>query len=395
MAKKNRRVLVVSADNRLSAEWVAALTAKNRQVSRVETAEQAIDKIAEVLPGLIFLHIPPGLTVASVSPEFDKRCRNYNAPVVTILSTTTPADLSACFHRGAVDVLPATFDARAMDDALERAANFRNLYQENAEYRKQLERANRTLKENLNILRMDQLAGRQVQLNMLPESPFVSGDYEIAHRIVPSLYLSGDFVGYNILFDRYLLFYFADVSGHGASSAFVTVMLGFILRQIMRRHIGDHDVDALSRAPEGLIEHINRQILAMGLDKHLTIFVGSIDMKTDVLRYAVGAQLPMPVLATEGDAKFLAGKGKPVGLFPDAHWTVHEIVLPRVFSLAIVSDGLLDCLSGKTLLDKEQQLLSAVGRAGPSHARVCTELGIDDIRAAPDDVSLVTVARGR
>lgn len=72
---------------------------------------------------------------------------------------------------------------------------------------------------------MDQLAGRQVQQDILPREPLNCRGYRVSHSIVPSLYLSGDFVGYNSAFDRYILFYFGDVSGHGASSAFITVML--------------------------------------------------------------------------------------------------------------------------------------------------------------------------
>jgi len=393
MAKDNRRVMLVSADQARSHQWSAALSALGRQPLTVGDPASAMEKIPEFLPALLFLHIDANAKVADVSLEFDQRCKNFGVAVITIMANPTPNEVGDCFRRGTIDVLLEPFDLKALEISLGRAATFRSLYQENIDYRKQLERANRELKESLNILRMDQLAGRQVQLNLLPQTPFRCGEYEVAHRIVPSLYLSGDFVGYNSLFDRYLLFYFADVSGHGASSAFVTVMLGFILRQVMRRHIADDDLQALSRAPEGLLEHINRQILAMGLDKHLTIFVGAIDTHANVLRYAVGAQVPMPILLVNGKASFLAGKGKPVGLFEDAHWQIEQLELPKTFSLVVVSDGLLDCLSGTSWAEKQSQLLTAIEKAGHSHSALCAELGIDEIKAAPDDVSIVMVTR--
>lgn len=394
MARENKRVMVVSNDHQRRDEWAAQLAAQGRQVLTVDDAPRAMVQISEFLPALLLLHIGIGDRVADISLDFDQRCKHFGVAVIPVLASPSPREVADCFRRGTIDVLLEPFDSDALCDALQRAANFRSLYQENIEYRKQLERANRELRESLNMLRMDQLAGRQVQLNMLPETPFRCGNYEIAHRIVPSLYLSGDFVGYNVALDRYLLFYFADVSGHGASSAFVTVMLSFILRQIRRRHIADNDHEALSRAPKGLIEHVNRQILAMGLDKHLTIFVGSIDTKTNVLRYAVGAQVPMPILLADGKASFLAGKGKPVGLFEDAHWQIEELALPEAFSLVVVSDGLLDCLSGTGWAEKEHQLLTAIAKGGTSHANLCSELGIDKIKTAPDDVSIVTVIRG-
>jgi sigma-B regulation protein RsbU (phosphoserine phosphatase) len=73
--------------------------------------------------------------------------------------------------------------------------------------------------------RKDQQAGRQVQMRMLPNSPLVIGDYLCSHTIIPSLYLSGDFTDYFTVDDHYLVFFMADVSGHGSSSAFATVLL--------------------------------------------------------------------------------------------------------------------------------------------------------------------------
>ena len=96
------------------------------------------------------------------------------------------------------------------------------MIRQNLEYRQQLEQANRELNDSLHLLELDQIAGSQIQNSLLPPTPLQKDKYEIAYRISPSLYLSGDFVGYNILYDRYLVFYVADVSGHGSSSAFLT-----------------------------------------------------------------------------------------------------------------------------------------------------------------------------
>ena len=67
------------------------------------------------------------------------------------------------------------------------------------------------------------------------------------------------------------------------------------------------DRDAMARAPQGFVEYINRQILAIGLDKHLTMFAGSIDMEQNTLRYAVGAHMPMPVLVHDGEVEMMEG----------------------------------------------------------------------------------------
>ena len=50
-------------------------------------------------------------------------------------------------------------------------------------------------------------------------------DYKFSHRIVPADYLSGDYVEYHQVSDNKVVFFLVDVTGHGASSAFVTVMM--------------------------------------------------------------------------------------------------------------------------------------------------------------------------
>ncbi|MCP6134720.1 SpoIIE family protein phosphatase, partial [Klebsiella pneumoniae] len=72
-----------------------------------------------------------------------------------------------------------------------------------------------------------------VQMNMLPESPWTVGGFAFEHQIIPSLYLSGDFTDYFRVDERRIAFYLADVSGHGASSAFVTVLLKFMTTRLL------------------------------------------------------------------------------------------------------------------------------------------------------------------
>ncbi len=322
-------------------------------------------------------------------PEHD------SAVILPILNNPTAAGVVKLMRDGVVDVLLNTFTDHEFIETVNRVAGHKNLYLENLSYSEELEKTNRELRESLNILRMDQIAGRQVQKSLLPVSPLVHGEYQVAHRINPSLYLSGDFVGYSTVLDRFLIFYLADVSGHGASSAFVTILLRFILKRILRRHTYDNDISALRRAPEGFMEHLNRQILATGLEKHLTMFAGAVDMETHILRYSVAAQMPMPVFVVDGDARVLHGKGKPIGMFPEAHWDVEEIVLPEAFSLHVISDGLLETLPGDTLEAREALLRRMAAVCGDDHDGLCEQLGLNENREIADDMSLLSVTRRR
>ena len=65
-----------------------------------------------------------------------------------------------------------------MHRALDRA----RLLHENQRYREKLESANRELEASLHLLQEDQNAGRQVQMNMLPVSPWTTDEFSFAHK---------------------------------------------------------------------------------------------------------------------------------------------------------------------------------------------------------------------
>ncbi len=95
-----------------------------------------------------------------------------------------------------------------------------------------------------------------VQTNMLPVSPWAIDDFKFAHQILLSLYLSGDFVDYFRVDERRVAFYLGDVSGHGASSAFVTVLLKFMTTRLLFESKRSGTLPEFK--PSEVLGHINR-----------------------------------------------------------------------------------------------------------------------------------------
>ena len=317
-----------------------------------------------------------------------------NHLMVVLLDESSASVAVEYFRLGVADVW---FDGMSQPELLEsfiRLQNISDAKYEGRAYSHELEKANAELQESLRMLKQDQMAGLEVQKSLMPESPLVFGEYEISHSVTPSLYLSGDFVGYNFVLGRYLLFYFADVSGHGASSAFITVLLRFMIGRVIRRHITENDYTALNEAPAGLLEHVNNQILATGLGKHLTIVAGCLDTETSKLRYVVGAQLPRPILIVDGVAEYLPGKGKPVGIFEEASWQVEEIILPKRCALVLLSDGIFDLVPDTGLVDKEQTLLRFLADSPKDIESLKQALSVDFVEDPRDDMSLCLLTRG-
>ncbi|WP_461517829.1 PP2C family protein-serine/threonine phosphatase [Porticoccus sp.] len=389
--KKNGKLYIVADNQQSCRELESYLAGTSWRVSCFDDPAAAIAAVEVDHPGVVVVDLP----ASSVRSQLvEMASMDMDVAYVVIVPESDPRDVVELFHQNVSDVLIKPFTSERFCRAVERASSCKNLMVQNRLYREQLEKANRELEESLRILEVDQMAGRQVQHSLLPVTPLFHGEYEIAHRIVPSLYLSGDFVGYNVIFDRYMVLYVADVSGHGASSAFLTVLLKFILNRILRRHISRNDMAAMGKAPEGFIEHINRQIMALGLDKHLTMFSASIDMEKNILRYSVAAHMPTPVFVSNGDVRSLPGKGKPIGIFPDVSWDVQEIALPEKFAMVIMSDGVLEFLPGSSYREKEQFIADTVAASDTSIESICEGLGVDQVKDAPDDVTVLTIRRG-
>lgn len=324
--------------------------------------------------------------------QFKQLCATYL--VLISLLPENHDQVAKFFRLGAVDVLLAGDTSDMLEQTMTRLAQVATIRQQQVIDRAKLESTNDELQESLRLLKQDQIAGLEVQKSLMPESPLSAGEYQISHSIVPSLYLSGDFVGYNVVLGRYLLFYFADVSGHGASSAFVTVLLRFMVGRVIRRHQLEEDYAALAMAPQGLVEHINSQMLATGLGKHMTLFAGSVDMDNNVMRYVAGAQLPPPILVVDGKAVFLPGKGKPVGIFEDVSWHVEELKMPVRSSLVLLSDGVFDLFPEAQIADKEAAILKLLGTRSGTLEDLKEALQIDYIEEPQDDISLLLLTRG-
>ncbi len=204
------------------------------------------------------------------------------------------------------------------------------------------------------------------------------------------MYLSGDFVDYFRVDERRIAFYLADVSGHGASSAFVTVLLKFMTTRLMFE---------LKRSkmrefkPSEVLSHINRGLINSKLGKHVTMVGGVIDEESGLLTYAVGGHLPLPVLHTPAHTRYLEGRGLPVGLFDEATYQDLVVELPPQFSLSLMSDGILDLLPGDTLKDKEAALPEIVRAAGGSLDGLRQRFGLATLGDMPDDIALLVLSR--
>jgi serine phosphatase RsbU (regulator of sigma subunit) len=257
--------------------------------------------------------------------------------------------------------------------------------------RQHLEAVNAELKNTIAVLEQAQQAGRQVQMRMLPSGPLVLDQYMFNHTVIPSLYLSGDFTDYFTVGEHHVVFFIADVSGHGSSSAFTTVLL----KNLFARKRSDfmHRDDATIMSPVEMLKVANNELLDLAIGKFSTMIVGVLDMQQNSLCYGVAGHLPQPVLMSQGGAVYLAGEGPAVGMMADAQYSEATIELPDSFLLALFTDGILEILPPDNLIEKEAYFLDVFKQTANSPTEVVARLGLDKVETAPDDIAALFISK--
>ena len=237
-------------------------------------------------------------------------------------------------------------------------------------------------------LQEDQRAGQSIQLGMLPKQNKVMAGYRFSRWVQPSLILSGDFIDYFPLQDRYLACFLAGVAGHGASSALLTVMLKNISWRLQQK-FGMPSFNS----PGDLLAWINETLIGQGIEKHVAMFLGIIDIQDNTLHYSMAAQYPPALLCgPNGHTQLLQQQAKPLGLFSDARYASEQLPFPAGSTLLVFSDGVMDCLPADQFADKEAALV-ALSQSLPEPLKIWSRL-CESLKNL-DDVSLLAVQRER
>lgn len=355
------------------------------KLSTAFSAEYASELLLEKEFSLLVIGVGEKLTLQNVGELIEL---HNPKPVIVVLPPGQVDLVIPALRMGASDVFlqdSLQSEKSSFLKSFEKLLRQADLIEKNFHYRDELEKS-------LAELKADQQAALQIQQNMLPDPEVQFGPITARYLIIPSLYLSGDFVDVIPIDGHRMLFYLADVSGHGASSALVTVLLKNMTNRLLRNFRRDSSYDILS--PIDTLHRINSELLETGLGKHLSIFIGLYDVNEAILTYAVGGHHPMPIVRQGEKALFLDGRGMPVGLFPEPMFEQKQISLAGSFEIVLFSDGVLEMLPEESMQAMEDRLLKVVIETNGSGPEVIKQALLPGIIAdAPDDIAIMTINR--
>ena len=383
-------ILIVEDEPVVRTSIVAYLEDRGFQTTEAVDGPQALRQFRDQRPDVVLcdLRLPgmDGLEVLSAMTQ-----ESPETPVIIVSGANRMSDAIQALKRGAWDYIakPIT-DLEILDTAVARSLDRARLLKENRAYQSDLEQLNRELTQVVGQLREDEEAARTLQIRMLPQSDQQIGSFRFRHRIFTSMYLSGDFVDFFRLGNDEVAFYMADVSGHGAASAFVTVMLKTLIDKYRERLMreGDH----LLLSPSDVLSQLNKDFCQSGIDKYLTIFYAVLDRRSNHLRYCSGGQFPPPMVRGMDSLEVLTGHDRPVGLFEDSIYTDHEVTLPSGFILLLISDGILELLPRDAARKRASFLLDRVAATDLGLEALIEKFALDEVDDLPDDISFLLLS---
>lgn len=391
MNAEDYKILVIDDENIVRESLVAYLEDSGYQIIEATNGQAGLEQFKLHSPDAVLcdLRMP---VMGGIDVLKAVKALSPDTPFIVVSGAGIIADVVEALRLGASDyIIKPIVELEVLEHSIMRNLERLKLKRENETYRQELEKTNFELELRLEELRNDQNAGRQIQRKMLPNESWQIEDLTFTFKILTSLYLSGDFVDYFKIDQRFVLFYIADVSGHGASSAFVTVLLKNLTVRMRTEYLRKETQDILD--PVLVFERINQELLVTQMGKYMTMFYGVIDLDDYSLKCGNAGHFPLPVFYDGSTVIPIEAKGQPLGLFEQAHFDSISINLPAKFSLSLLSDGILEIIEASNLSQKEAKIESVCSNMSVTPNVIQTKLELADDAVLPDDVTILTVSR--
>jgi len=231
--------------------------------------------------------------------------------------------------------------------------------------------------------------GRQIQHDMLPQTPLQVGLVEVSGVSVPAREVGGDFFNYFVLGDGSIALLVGDVSGKGVGAALLMANLQASLRT--RLSLGQ-DLAAVARELDVDIEDSTPGPV------YATLFVGILNPTTRELRYVNAGHNPQYILRGGNRLERMYSSGLPVGLLAGHGYAESRVALDAGDRLFFYTDGCVEAENAQGEMFTTERL-EALLLASAADADVLARVGADVTafrgdREPFDDATMMVVKVG-
>lgn len=259
-----------------------------------------------------------------------------------------------------------------------------------------LAQKNRALEETHERLQIDLVNAENTQLALLPK-PLDTDHVRSAWLYKPAIYVGGDTFNYFTPRPNILVFFSIDISGHGISSAMLSMSLQSSIAFKRSLYGSPINPEYIADMPRVFASNLNKMIVEGGTDHYLTMIFGIIDFNEKELHYVqAGHPHPMWFDRKEDTLEPLAVNGFPVGLFDGAEYETQHRKFLSGDQLILYSDGISENESalGGGMLEADNlynHFQDVKGKSGDEMIEKISKtwLSPEQMRELPDDLSVL------
>jgi len=205
------------------------------------------------------------------------------------------------------------------------------------------ELANKQLLKKQQQLEEYQRSAAEIQKSLLPTNLPDIVNLQVAWRLVPCEMVGGDLFNVVRLTEDTVLAYVLDVSGHGISSAMVTVSVYQSLSphagRIVRRPL-DRPPYFRLLSPAEVLQQLEQEYPLERFGKLFTISYLLINTRTGRVRYSSAGHPPPLLIRSDGSCQALCAGGSIIGTGCSGPFEEEEVLLHRGDRLFLYSDGI-------------------------------------------------------
>ena len=274
----------------------------------------------------------PGLSGVELIQHIRARTSTNYVYCMMLTGRSDKADIVSGIEAGADDFLSKPFDREELRVRLLAGERIVRLEQalsaQNVELRAAGER-----------MRKDLQAAARVQRAMLPKENITKNGVRTAWTYVPTDELAGDAIGLELVEDRYLVAYIADVTGHGVPAALLAVRL----MHAMASATAERTDGGSLRAPSAILAELNTRFCGDISDgRFLTMILCILDTRDGVMRFARAGH-PLPLVVRKGDTVAVGESGGlPIGIMTPEQYPDVEVRLTPGDRVCLCSDGFIE-----------------------------------------------------
>lgn len=318
-------ILIVDDEIRITDILNLYLKKEGYLTRTAEDGLKALSVMKEIVPDLIISDLMmPNMGGIEFCKEVKTRPEFSNPYFIMLTAKATVDSKVEGLKIGADDYITKPFNVKELVARVNSAMRIKALQNEVVEKNVELERYKAAMENEL------QLAAR-FQESLIPPDGNISPGVRLTSIYQPTIHIGGDIFDVRMAGDGQVVFFVADVTGHGIVAAVISAMIKLSFIQAA----------ATTSSPSVIAEKINRDIVSTTSEEHFaSVFLGSLTPDGSGLSF-VRAGHPAPYLCQKsGQILPLAPKGFLLGIDPNAQFPQQTISLSPGDRIFMFTDGI-------------------------------------------------------